>query len=122
VITKLLLQILFLIVIFLFVYLLGKLQKQKPSENSYLELSVVQENEAGQTQNEKNGTETQERDDLTRISGIGPKISGVLADAGISTFSQLADLDENELKTILDAAQIRFANPGSWIQQAVELQ
>jgi len=122
VITKLLLQILFLFVIFIFDYLLGKLQKQKPSENSHLELLVVQENEAGQTQDEFNGTETQKRDDLTRISGIGPKISGVLADAGISTFSQLADSDENELKTILDAAQIRFADPGSWIQQAGEFQ
>lgn len=116
------LQILFLLVIFIFVYLLGKLGKQKPSENSQLELPVVKENEAGQTQDELNRTETQKRDDLTRISGIGPKISGILADAGISTFAQLADSDENELITILDAAQIRFADPGSWIQQAAELQ
>ncbi len=121
-ITKLLLQIIFLFVIFIFIHLLRKLQKQNPSENSQLELSVVKENEASQTQDEFIGTEAQKGDDLTRISGIGPKISKILADAGISTFAQLAELEENELLTILDAAQIRFADPGSWIRQAAELQ
>jgi len=122
VITKLLLQIIFLFVIFIFIHLLRKLQKQNPSENSQLELSVVKENEASQTQDEFIGTEAQKGDDLTRISGIGPKISKILADTGISTFAQLAESEENELLTILDAAQIRFADPGTWIRQAAELQ
>lgn len=108
--------------IFIFIHLLRKLQKQNPSENSQLELSVVKENEASQTQDEFIGTEAQKGDDLTRISGIGPKISKILADTGISTFAQLAESEENELLTILDAAQIRFADPGTWIRQAAELQ
>ena len=56
-------------------------------------------------------------DDLTRISGIGPKISGVLAEAGITTFAQLAGSGTDRLRRILDAAGIR-ATPDTWPAQA----
>ena len=60
-------------------------------------------------------------DDLKRVEGIGPKISGILQAAGISTFAQLADTDEDRLKEILEEADpklLRLAHPASWPQQA----
>ncbi len=61
-----------------------------------------------------------ETDDLTKIEGIGPKISGLLQAAGIQTFAQLASTDVARLQSILDAAgpRYRIANPSSWPAQA----
>ena len=60
-----------------------------------------------------------EPDDLKKIEGIGPKISGVLGEKGILTFSQLAKATEDELKAILVDARIRIANPTTWAEQAM---
>jgi hypothetical protein len=58
-------------------------------------------------------------DDLTRIEGIGPKISGLLQGAGISTFEHLANAGVDRLEQILDAADLSgIANPGTWPEQA----
>lgn len=62
-----------------------------------------------------------EPDDLTRIEGIGPKISTVLQDAGIVTFSRLAESGTDELKSILreeDERLARLADPTTWPEQA----
>ncbi|MFQ5613063.1 MAG: DUF4332 domain-containing protein [Anaerolineae bacterium] len=57
-------------------------------------------------------------DDLTRIEGIGPKISSLLQTAGIATFSQLATTGVDRLQEILDEAGLRLADPGTWPEQA----
>jgi predicted flap endonuclease-1-like 5' DNA nuclease len=57
-------------------------------------------------------------DDLTRIKGIGPKISGVLQGAGICTFADLAATDVSRLEQILTKADIRLADPQTWPEQA----
>lgn len=57
-------------------------------------------------------------DDLTRIEGIGPKISEVLQAAGITGYAQLALTDVDRLKQILAEAGIRIADPGTWPEQA----
>lgn len=59
-------------------------------------------------------------DDLTRIEGIGPKISEVLALAGIRTFSELSSADVESIKKILADAGGHFAthDPGTWPAQA----
>ncbi len=60
-----------------------------------------------------------EPDDLKIIEGVGPKIATVLADAGISTFAQLAGTDPDKLEKIVrDDAGIKVANPTSWPEQA----
>ncbi len=56
-------------------------------------------------------------DDLRRVEGIGPKISGLLQAAGITTFAQLAATDTSQLRRILREAGIR-ANPSTWSEQA----
>jgi predicted flap endonuclease-1-like 5' DNA nuclease len=57
-------------------------------------------------------------DNLRLIEGIGPKISSVLADAGIVTFAQLAAAGVEELRQILADAGVRIAYPGTWPEQA----
>lgn len=60
-------------------------------------------------------------DDLKLIEGIGPKIAGVLAEAGILRFAQLAASDVDRLRSILGEADhrlLRLADPTTWPQQA----
>jgi large subunit ribosomal protein L21 len=59
-------------------------------------------------------------DDLTKIEGIGPKISGLFIAAGITTFAELAKTPVSTLSDILHKAGSRYAshNPGTWPQQA----
>ena len=59
-------------------------------------------------------------DDLKRIEGIGPKIAGLLNEAGITTFAQLGKASEKKLADVLQAAGARFrlAKPKTWQEQA----
>lgn len=58
-------------------------------------------------------------DDLKRIEGIGPKISSLLQEAGITTFAQLAATDLERLEQIMDeAGLLSIANPSTWAEQA----
>jgi predicted flap endonuclease-1-like 5' DNA nuclease len=57
-------------------------------------------------------------DDLTTIEGIGPKVSQLLHENGISTFAALASAEETRLKAILAEAGLAFIDPGSWHEQA----
>ncbi len=60
-------------------------------------------------------------DDLTRIEGIGPKIAGLLAAAGITTFAQLAETGVERITQILREADPRLAritDPTTWPRQA----
>jgi predicted flap endonuclease-1-like 5' DNA nuclease len=60
-------------------------------------------------------------DDLKIVEGIGPKIEGLLNDAGIWTFRQLADSSEERLREILDAAGRRYQmhDPSTWARQSL---
>jgi len=58
-------------------------------------------------------------DDLTRIEGIGPKISSLLQAATITTFAQLAAADVSRLEQILSEADLAgLADPATWPEQA----
>jgi predicted flap endonuclease-1-like 5' DNA nuclease len=57
-------------------------------------------------------------DDLKLIEGIGPKISSLLQEAGITTFVQLANTDISTIDEIIDTAGITMADPSSWPKQA----
>jgi hypothetical protein len=58
-------------------------------------------------------------DDLTRIEGIGPKISGLLQGAGISTFADLAEASVDRLQGIIAAAGLTaLSDPRTWPEQA----
>jgi large subunit ribosomal protein L4 len=58
-------------------------------------------------------------DDLKRIEGIGPKFNDALIAAGIDTFAKLEKASEEELKTALETAKLRFApSLPTWAEQA----
>jgi predicted flap endonuclease-1-like 5' DNA nuclease len=60
-------------------------------------------------------------DDLKRIEGIGPRIAGLLQEAGITSFAQLANTSADRIREILEATNpnlLRLADPTTWPQQA----
>ncbi len=62
-------------------------------------------------------------DDLTKIVGIGAKTATVLADAGITTYAQLAAATDAGLREILESAgsRYRLLDPSTWPDQAGKL-
>ena len=61
---------------------------------------------------------TMASDDLTKIEGIGPKVAKVLNGAGITTFSDLANANAQDVQEKLKAAGLQMMNPEGWIEQA----
>ena len=59
-------------------------------------------------------------DDLTAISGIGPKIAGVLMASGITTYDQLAACSMEDLHQLVADAGIS-SNVDTWLEQAQAL-
>lgn len=59
-------------------------------------------------------------DDLKLIEGVGPKIEGLLQDAGINTWKALAEANIEQLKGILEEAGSRYKmhDPTTWSKQA----
>jgi chromosome segregation ATPase len=63
---------------------------------------------------------TRDRDDLTLVEGIGPKIEEVLIQARIDSHSKLAMSSVEDIERVLERAgpQFKIANPGTWPRQA----
>ncbi len=59
-------------------------------------------------------------DDLTKVEGIGPKVAGIFAEAGIGSFADLAAKTPEELKAILTPHGGRYAGmtTDTWPKQA----
>jgi large subunit ribosomal protein L17 len=59
-------------------------------------------------------------DDLTKIEGIGPKVSEALHAAGIISFEKLAESKAEDIKEILEKSEGNFnaQDPTSWPEQA----
>jgi len=65
-----------------------------------------------------NGSVHVKPDDLTVIEGIGPKISGLLKDNGITTYKVLAKTDTAKIATLLKKAGFTLTEPSTWPEQA----
>lgn len=73
----------------------------------------------GKGQRKSTAKSTGKPDDLTRIEGIGPKMSGALIAAGIDTFAKLAAASEDALrKAIQDAGMNLAPSLATWAEQA----
>jgi predicted flap endonuclease-1-like 5' DNA nuclease len=58
-------------------------------------------------------------DDLTRIEGIGPKMSAALIAAGIDSYAKLAATSVEELRSAIQSQGMRFApSLTTWPEQA----
>ena len=66
------------------------------------------------------GTKRDGSDDLELIEGVGPKIAGLLVDAGINTFDALSKASVESVQAVLDAGGSKFnmAKPETWAEQA----
>lgn len=64
-----------------------------------------------------------ERDDLKKLDGVGPKLEEVFNAAGIATFENFAATPVEKLNEILEQAGSRYASkdPAPWVEQAKEL-
>jgi large subunit ribosomal protein L27 len=60
------------------------------------------------------------QDDLKMVEGIGPKIEGLLHDAGIKTWADLANAELDKVQAVLDEAgpRYRMHSPATWAKQA----
>ncbi len=63
---------------------------------------------------------TDKPDDFKKIEGIGPKISELISNSGITTFAALAETPVDRLKEILDEAGSRYRmhDPTTWPEQS----
>ena len=68
----------------------------------------------------KLGFSSSNPNDLKVVEGIGPKIEGLLKDAGINNWDDLANADVARIQEVLNAAGPRYklASPRTWPQQA----
>ncbi len=66
----------------------------------------------------KGGTSRTAWDDLTKVKGIGRTYAERLRSAGIRTFADLAVLNEEQLRRIIQPAAWQKVDLGSWIEQA----
>ncbi len=68
----------------------------------------------------ENPSAAESGDDLTKIEGIGPKISEILVNNGVDTFAKLAEMEAGAIKEMLVEAgpQYNRADPGTWPEQA----
>ena len=58
-------------------------------------------------------------DDLTQLSGIGPRISTILADGGVTTYAELEHTDPAQLRKIIAAGgALPPSSLDSWPTQA----
>jgi predicted flap endonuclease-1-like 5' DNA nuclease len=61
------------------------------------------------------------QDRLSDIKGIGPVFSGILHEAGIHSFEQLARMTTRELDALLNLPKWRKVDTTDWIEQARQL-
>ena len=119
--------------VFLLVWLLWWLwnRREKEKETPFIEIEIEPPPTAAESPGaaaaEPAAAATEEGgappapDDLKRVEGIGPKLSGVLQEAGVATFARLAEMEVSQIEQILEEADprlLRLANPSTWPEQA----
>ncbi len=100
---------------------LAELEAELASKTLALQDALKQQEEAPVVKNMTNESgENNHIDDLTVISGIGPKLHEALNECGIHDLNQLIAADIDKLIRQLKEKGIRFspANAQTWIQQA----
>ena len=62
-------------------------------------------------------------DDLTKFTGVGPKLAEILAGGGFTTYASIAVASVEDIQKVLEAAGSRYASkdPAPWIEEAKEL-
>lgn len=89
------------------------IETELPSDETLSEAESEKEPETARSAAE-------EPDNLRKIEGIGPKVAQLLNESGILTFGQLAQIEVERLRAILEEAGPPFKgmDPASWPEQA----
>ncbi len=95
-------------------------EKPKSSKTKKKATEKTEKVKEVKTEEVKTEKDTVETDDLKKIEGIGPKIAGILNDAGINTFKDLAESDTDKVRSLLEKAGGRYKShdPSTWVEQA----
>lgn len=83
------------------------------SDNEEVAGEVAELDEAEEETKEESVTP----DDLTKIEGIGPVIATTLVNAGVATYAQLADIEADAVREMLEGVRGNH-DPSTWAQQA----
>ncbi|MCE4567077.1 50S ribosomal protein L27 [Maribellus sp. CM-23] len=61
-----------------------------------------------------------EGDDLTKLTGVGPKLAEILAEGGFASYAAVAAASAEDIQKVLETAGSRYASkdPAPWIEEA----
>ena len=59
-------------------------------------------------------------DDLTKLTGVGPKLAEILAEGGFVSYASIAAASVDDIQKVLEEAGSRYASkdPAPWIEEA----
>ena len=59
-------------------------------------------------------------DDLTKLTGVGPKLAEILTEGGFTSYAEVAAASVEAIQKVLEAAGSRYASkdPAPWIEEA----
>jgi len=59
-------------------------------------------------------------DDLTKLTGVGPKLAEILVEGGFATYASIAEASVEDIQKVLEVAGSRYASkdPAPWIEEA----
>ncbi len=59
-------------------------------------------------------------DDLTKLTGVGPKLAEILSAGGFTSYASVASASVEDIQKVLEAAGSRYASkdPAPWIEEA----
>ncbi|MFV0592979.1 MAG: helix-hairpin-helix domain-containing protein [Draconibacterium sp.] len=59
-------------------------------------------------------------DDLTKLTGVGPKLAEILSEGGFASYAAVAAASIEDIQKVLEAAGSRYASkdPAPWIEEA----
>ncbi len=97
--------------------------EETPAEEAVAAAPVAEEENPKTSKSEKITLPSGKKinlDDLKVVEGIGPKIEGLLNEAGITTWAELAGAPTEKVQAILDEAgpRYRMHDPATWAKQA----
>jgi len=91
------------------------------AEEAKVETKAEVKEEAPKAEAKKEAPKAEAKaDDLTKLTGVGPKLAEVLTEGGFTTFAGIAAASVEDIQKVLEAAGSRYASkdPQPWIEEA----
>ncbi|HKI88689.1 MAG TPA: 50S ribosomal protein L27 [Draconibacterium sp.] len=97
--------------------------EEKPKKEAAPKAEAKKEVKEAATPKAEVKKEEPKADDLTKLTGVGPKLAEILTEGSFTTFAAIAAASVEDIQKVLEAAGSRYASkdPAPWIEQAKEL-